>query len=226
MRNRLGPALDYHSMAGKRSVEQQLAALDELRHQAPEACIEPLRKVLAYRNNYVVAKAADLVREFRLSGLMPELLAAFDRFFANPIKTDPQCWAKNALSRALAALECQDSRVFLRGLRHIQLEPVWGGVSDTAGTLRGTCALALVGCRDLLENELLAYLIELLTDKPVERLAILYAPPGDPEPFREEVIAAMTGGVDPATVPIQIIGPSVGPHLGPGCIGGVVLYRH
>src|SRR5438132_11911537 len=86
MRNRLGPALDYHSMAGKRSVEQQLAALDELRHQAPEACIEPLRKVLAYRNNYVVAKAADLVREFRLSGLMPELLAAFDRFFANPIR--------------------------------------------------------------------------------------------------------------------------------------------
>ncbi len=165
MRNRLGPALDYHSMAGKRSVEQQLAALDELHHQAPEACIEPLRKVLAHRNNYVVAKAADLVREFRLSGLMPELLAAFDRFFANPIKTDPQCWAKNALSRALAALECQDSRVFLRGLRHIQLEPVWGGVSDTAGTLRGTCALALVGCRDLSENELLAYLIELLTDK-------------------------------------------------------------
>ena len=109
-------ALDYHSMTGKRSVEQQLAALDELRHQAPEACIEPLRKVLAYRNNYVVAKAADLVREFRLSGLMPELLAAFDRFFANPIKTDPQCWAKNALSRALAALECQDSAVFLRGL--------------------------------------------------------------------------------------------------------------
>ena len=167
MKNRFGPALDYHSMAGKRSVEQQLAALDELRHQAPEACIEPLRKVLAYRNNYVVvvAKAADLVREFRLSGLMPELLAAFDRFFANPIKTDPQCWAKNALSRALAALECQDSGVFLRGLRHIQLEPVWGGVSDTAGTLRGTCALALVGCRDLSENEQLAYLIELLTDK-------------------------------------------------------------
>jgi len=67
--------------------------------------------------------------------------------------------------------------------------------------------------------------IELLTLKPVERLAILYAPPGEPEAFREEVIAAMPGGVDPATVQIQVIGPSVGPHLGPGCIGGVVLYR-
>jgi DegV family protein with EDD domain len=67
--------------------------------------------------------------------------------------------------------------------------------------------------------------IELLTEKPVERLTILYAPPGEPESFREEVIAAMPGGVDPATVAIQVIGPSVGPHLGPGCIGGVVLYR-
>jgi hypothetical protein len=23
----------------------------------------------------------------------------------------------------------------------------------------------------------------------------------------------------------QVIGPSVGPHVGPGCLGGVVLYR-
>jgi len=67
--------------------------------------------------------------------------------------------------------------------------------------------------------------IELLTEKPVDRLAILYAPPAEPDSFRDEVIAAMPGGVDPATVAIQIIGPSVGPHLGPGCLGGVVLYK-
>jgi DegV family protein with EDD domain len=67
--------------------------------------------------------------------------------------------------------------------------------------------------------------IELLTARPVERLAILYAPPAEPESFRERVIDAMPDGVDPAGVEIQVIGPSVGPHLGPGCIGGVVLYR-
>jgi DegV family protein with EDD domain len=67
--------------------------------------------------------------------------------------------------------------------------------------------------------------LELLTDKPVERLTILYAPPAEPEEFREKVIAGMPDGVDPAGVAIQVIGPSVGPHLGPGCIGGVVLYR-
>jgi len=152
-------------MTGKRRFEEQLAALDEVRHQTPEASIEPLRKALAGRNNYVVAKTADVVRELRLAALIPELLSAFDRFFTNPIKTDPQCWAKNALSRALAELECQDAAVFLRGMRHTQPEPVWGGVSDTAGTLRGTCALALVQCRSLSDHELLTYLMELFADK-------------------------------------------------------------
>ena len=67
--------------------------------------------------------------------------------------------------------------------------------------------------------------IELLTSRPVERLAILSTPPSEPDSFREEVIARMPDGVDPAAVTIQVIGPSVGPHLGPGCLGGVVLYR-
>jgi HEAT repeat protein len=152
-------------MAGKHRFEEQLAALDKVRHQAPEASIGPLRKALAGRNNYVVAKAADLVREFRLAELIPDLLGAFDRFFTNPIKTDPQCWAKNALSRALATLEYEDAAVFLRGLHYTQPEPVWGGTSDTAGALRATCALALVECRSLADNELLAYLMELFADK-------------------------------------------------------------
>ncbi len=152
-------------MAGKRSFEEHIAALDELRQQPEEARVEALRKALAHRNNFIVAKAADLVREFRIAQLMPELLAAFDRFFEDPVKTDPQCWAKNALSRALAAFEHQEAEVFLRGMQHIQMEPVWGGRSDTAGTLRATCALALVQCRTLTEKDLLEYLIDLFADQ-------------------------------------------------------------
>jgi HEAT repeat protein len=157
-------------MPGKRSFEEQLAALDSLRQQPPAACVEPLRKALEHRNNFVVAKAADLIREFYATEseeprLIPELLTAFGRFFDNPVKSDPQCWAKNSLSRTLAAFEHQDADVFLRGMRHIQLEPVWGGQSDTAGTLRATCALALVQCRSLTEPDLLAHLVELFADK-------------------------------------------------------------
>ena len=152
-------------MSGKHKFEKQLAAMDELRQQPPEVRLERLRKALTDRNNFVVGKAADLVREFQLAQLTPELLASFDRFFEDPIKTDPQCWAKNAISRALAAFEHQDADVFLRGMKHIQLEPSWGGTSDSAATLRATCALALVQCRRLPEPDLLAHLIELMDDQ-------------------------------------------------------------
>src|SRR6202023_3414865 len=153
------------TVPGKRSFEDQVAALDALRHLSEEARVGPLRRALAHRNNFIVGKAAALVRDFRIAHLIPELLTAFDRFFDNPVKTDPQCWAKNALSRTLAALDHQAAEIYLRGMQHIQMEPVWGGQSDTAGTLRATCALALVQCRSLTDADLLAHLIELVGDK-------------------------------------------------------------
>ena len=69
--------------------------------------------------------------------------------------------------------------------------------------------------------------IELLSERPVERLAILYttSTPDEVAAFRDEVVAGLPGGVDNACVTVQPVGPSVGPHLGPGCLGGVVLYR-
>src|ERR1039458_1780662 len=152
-------------MPGKRKFEEQIAALDALRQLPPEAATEPLRKALTNRNNFVVGKAADLIRTLNLPQLTPDLLTAYDRFFEDAIKTDPQCWAKNAISRALAAFEHQDAAVFLRGMKHIQPEPSYGGASDSAGTLRATCALALVQCRSLIEADLLAHLVELLGDK-------------------------------------------------------------
>jgi len=151
-------------MPGKRAFEAQLAALDALRDAPPGSRSDPLRKALAHKNNFIAAKAADLTREFNLQDLTPELLKAFERFFENPEKSDPQCWAKNAISRALAGFELQKPEAFLRGMHHIQLEPVWGGRSDTAGTLRATCALALVQCRSLTNDELLAHLLDLLGD--------------------------------------------------------------
>ena len=151
-------------MPGKKNFEAQLAALEELRHQPDEACIPALRATLKLQNNYIVAKAADIVAQRRLEALLPDLLAAIDRFFEDAEKRDPQCWAKNSLSRALAALELQDPAPFLRGMKHVQLEATWGGRSDTAGVLRGTCALALVQCRAVFEVELLRHLLDMLVD--------------------------------------------------------------
>lgn len=151
-------------MSGKRAFEEQIAALDALRERAHEERLLALRKGLAAKNNFLVAKAAELVREFGMAELTPDLLQAYERFFENAEKSDPQCWAKNAISRALAAFEIQDPAIFLLGMRHIQMEPVYGGRSDTAGTLRATCAFALVQCRRLPEPDLLLHLVELMAD--------------------------------------------------------------
>lgn len=149
----------------KRSFEDQLAKLELLSGEEPEQAVASLRMALRHANNFLVSKAAELTRRLGLKELTPDLAAAYERFFEDAEKCDPQCWAKNALSRTLADFEYEDSGVFLRGLQHIQMEPVWGGRSDTAATLRATCAQALVLCRDLRETELLALLIELFRDK-------------------------------------------------------------
>jgi DegV family protein with EDD domain len=67
--------------------------------------------------------------------------------------------------------------------------------------------------------------LELMSQRPVERLAILYTPPADPAAFFGDLVGRIPGGLDPALVSSQPVGPSVGPHLGPGVVGGVMLYR-
>ncbi len=149
-----------------RGFDEQMAALDALKGRELDAeSIALIKKSLANRSNYLVAKAARLVEDAALIDLVPDLIVAYDRFFANAEKTDPQCWAKNALSRALSKLECRDKNVFLRGLRHHQMEPVWGGTSDSAGTLRANCAHALIGCDGLDSQSLLVLLLGPLVDK-------------------------------------------------------------
>jgi hypothetical protein len=143
-------------MPPKRNFDAELAALEALRDAAPGAAEPELAKALNLRNNFLVSKAAAVALHHRLTGLTPNLAAAFPRFLERAARSDPQCWAKNALAKTLAAFEYQDPELFLAGMHHIQLEPVWGGSADTAGTLRGTCALALVQCRQLDSHRLLA----------------------------------------------------------------------
>jgi DegV family protein with EDD domain len=66
-------------------------------------------------------------------------------------------------------------------------------------------------------------LIELFAARPVERLSILHTTDAGVEEFADDLVAAV--GIDRSQVTIDLVGPSVGPHLGPGCVGGVALYR-
>ena len=148
----------------KLALDRKLAALEALRSSDDRAASrDQLRKALNDRNNYVVSRAAAIAADMRRDELLPDVLAAFDRFFVDPVKTDPQCLAKNALASALRDLGHRGAEAFSRGIVHVQLEPTWGGRADSAATLRGICALALVDC-PLDPLEILTYLADGLAD--------------------------------------------------------------
>ena len=132
-------------MASRRSVEDRLADLSALR-SAPttEEAVGELQRALNSKVNHVVARAAEIVGEFMLTELEPDLVDAFNRFMNNAAKIDPGCAAKTAVAEALYRMEANQPDLLLEGIGHIQLEPVYGGQEDTAATLRGICALGLV----------------------------------------------------------------------------------
>jgi len=67
-------------------------------------------------------------------------------------------------------------------------------------------------------------LVELLAVRPMDRLSILHTTNADVDEFIEQIVPRVPGGIDRSKVTIDTVGPSVGPHLGPGCVGGVALY--
>ena len=67
-------------------------------------------------------------------------------------------------------------------------------------------------------------LLEMIFERPVERIAILHTLAPDVEAFRNEILRRVPD-LDPETVTVELVGPSVGPHLGPGCVGAAVMYR-
>jgi len=153
----------------KRDFERKIEQIEALRSASElSAATDQLRKALRERNNYLVSKAAAVSAHLQLTNLIPDLTAAFDRFMIDPVKSDPQCWAKTAIAKALKDLGHRDPKVFAQGTSHVQFEPVWGGRQDSAATLRGTCMLALVNC-EMEDLEILEHLASGLADaeKPV-----------------------------------------------------------
>jgi DegV family protein with EDD domain len=65
-------------------------------------------------------------------------------------------------------------------------------------------------------------MIELMTDRKVDELHILYSPPVDAVELRDAVLAQMPAPA-PAVVTEQLIGPVIGAHVGPGAYGGVLV---
>jgi HEAT repeat protein len=184
----------------KESIESKVAALEKVRSlEDRERAAKELRKALAAANNYYVSKAAALAAELNFDALTPDLKTAFDRFLAGGAATDPQCWAKLALCKALRDLNYDESDVYLAGITCRQIEPVWGGSVDTASALRGVCALALIATR-LSDFDILSQLTNCLADpeKTVRMdAAAALGQLGRPEGGLLLRLKAMTGDAEP-----------------------------
>jgi HEAT repeat protein len=161
-------------MAKSRKLEQTLSALAAIQDdRTSDAAIATFRNVLTSHYSVAVAQAAKQVGEAGMASLESDLVAAFERFLVNPVETDTGCVAKYRIAEALYRLGHSDESVFLQGIRHVQLEPVWGGKEDTAVSLRGVCALGLVKMN---YPDVLNLLADLLADSiPLARSAAVKA---------------------------------------------------
>jgi hypothetical protein len=114
-----------------RTLQQRIAALKE-------ATPRELRDAARSTIGVLVAAAVKAAP----ADLADELAAAFARLCDTPGKRDPGCRGKIAIARTLHELERWEPAVFETGVRYVQLEPGFGGPSDTAAELRAVCGLA------------------------------------------------------------------------------------
>jgi HEAT repeat protein len=132
-------------MAKSRKLEALQIQINQVReHPTTPESIATLQEILRSQSAVAVAQAARIIAQAELRTLIPDLVAAFDPFLQNASTSDPSCHAKKAIADALYHLEYGEAALFLAGVHHVQMEPVWGGQVDTAPGLRGICALGLV----------------------------------------------------------------------------------
>jgi hypothetical protein len=188
-------------MARSKTLENTLEQLAKIRGEPLTSESQALlRKVLAGRSSHAAAKAAEIAGDLELDALTPDLVAAFERFLDKSDKSDPGCAAKAAIADALCRIGAAETETYLRGIRHVQMEPVWGGRADTATALRGTCALALVRVH---YHDYLSELAELLADReaPARRMAaqaLAYSENADAVPLLR--LKALVGDQEPQVV--------------------------
>ena len=155
-------------------IEQALERLADLRSQTDAKVIAAeLGRALKDRSNLVVAKAAKLAGELRVSEVIPEMVAAFERLMANPAKLDKRCAATFEIATTLYALDYTEPEVYLKGIRHVQMEASFGPPVDEAAKLRAQCALGLVRTR---HPQAMTAVADLLADKqPHARIGAIRA---------------------------------------------------
>jgi HEAT repeat protein len=155
-------------------IEQALDKLATLKTNPPSPeLVNELPDFLRNRSNLVVAKAAKISGERRLTALIPDLVAAFHKRMADPQRLDKRCAAVTEIVIALYEMDYIEPDVYRKGITHVQIEPSFGEPVDAAAQLRGLCAQGLVRTS---QPDALAAAISLLVDpEPPARIGAVRA---------------------------------------------------
>jgi hypothetical protein len=190
-------------------VEQALNAIGELRMAAAsEQVVQQLRAYLKNRSNLVVAKAAKVAGELHLSGLIADLVAAFNRLMVNPAKLDKRCAAITEIVSALYELDYTEPEIYLQGIRHVQREASFGPPIDTAATLRGRSAQGLLRTR---YPNAIAMVLDLLVDpEPPARLGAIRG------------LVLNGGEVGPLLLRLKVLTGDADPEIVSECFSGLL----
>jgi HEAT repeat protein len=190
-------------------IEQALNAIGELRHAGrAEETPEQLRAYLKNRSNLVVAKAAKVVGELKLSELVPDLVVAFDRMWVNPAKLDKRCAAITEIVSALYELDYVEPDVYLRTIHHVQKEASFGPPVDTAALLRGMSAQGLLRTP---YRGAIPLVVDLLADpEPPARLGAVRA------------LAANGGEAGPLLLRLKVLTGDEDPEISSECFSGLL----
>ena len=127
------------------SIDAKLARLKVIALEpVDEIVAKELSSMIAGVNIYVAAQAAKVAADRAVRSLAPLMGEALKKALDKPAKDDKGCLGKTKMAEALNALDFFDEELFLRGVRHVQKEPSYGGDVDTAANLRCQCAMGLV----------------------------------------------------------------------------------
>jgi len=130
-------------------IEQALDRLSALRSggEPPAEVAQELKRFLKHRSNLVSGKAAKTAGLLRSSQVIPDLLAAFERLMSDPQKLDKGCAAVTEIVAALYEMDHLEPEIYLKAIRHVQMEGSFGPPVDVAPKLRAISALGLVRTR-------------------------------------------------------------------------------
>lgn len=139
-----------------RKTEDRIAAVKKIARSDGPQKQALLLVALADASPYVAALAAEALGEGVDDDALSVLLERFEFLSADGLKRDPGCLKRDPgcliranLAFAFGRLEYHLAFDALRrGIRVVQIEAVGGVPTDTAGALRGNCALALGALRD------------------------------------------------------------------------------